>query len=48
MANKVFQEIGFIVNMYVDGCGRETVIYVYNKIFKTESGKKIYASMSRL
>lgn len=32
--------------MYEDGCGRSEILSVYNKIFKTENGKRIYANMS--
>lgn len=42
---QILVEADFIVNMYEEGCGRREILSVYNKIFKTESGKRIYANM---
>jgi HD domain len=38
-------EADFLVNLYEDGVTKEAVMHAYNKIFRTEHGKRICAEM---
>lgn len=38
---QILVEADFLVNLYEDGASKEAVETAYNKIFKTEAGKKI-------
>ena len=42
---QILVEADFLVNMYEDGLSKDVVEHVYNKIFKTASGKKVCAEM---
>lgn len=42
---QILVEADFIVNLYEDNCSKEAIDTAYNKIFKTESGKKIIREM---
>jgi len=45
MDYQILVEADFMVNMHEDNCKTDTIIQVYNKIFRTESGKKLYVDM---
>ena len=42
---QILVEADFLVNLYEDGASKEAVETAYNKIFKTEAGKKICREM---
>ena len=42
---QVFIEADFLVNLYEDGAGRSAISKAYEKIFKTETGRKIFRQM---
>ena len=42
---QILVESDFLVNLYEDGASKEAVETAYNKIFKTEAGKKICREM---
>ena len=42
---QILVEADFLVNLYEDGVTKEAVMYAYNKIFRTEHGKRICAEM---
>lgn len=42
---QILVEADFLVNMYEDGLSKSSVQNVYNKIFKTDAGKKICKNM---
>ena len=42
---QILVEADFLVNLYEDGVTKEAVMHAYNKIFRTEHGKRICAEM---
>ena len=45
MDYQILVEADFLVNLYEDGVTKEAVMHAYNKIFRTEHGKRICAEM---
>ena len=42
---QILVEADFLVNLYENQNGKETIQNTYNKIFKTESGRKLCSQM---
>lgn len=42
---QILVEADFLVNLYENQCNKETIENTYNKIFKTESGRKLCSQM---
>ena len=42
---QILVEADFLINLYEDGVTKEAVMHAYNKIFRTEHGKRICAEM---
>lgn len=42
---QILVEADFLVNLYEDGLGRDTAVSVWEKIFRTETGKQICKTM---
>ncbi len=42
---QILLEADFLVNLFEDGCGRETIRHTYRSIFRTEAGKRIFRIM---
>lgn len=42
---RILLEADFLVNLFEDGCGMEEVRHAYDRIFRTEAGKRICRTM---
>ena len=45
---QILVEADFLVNMYEDELSKEAIEHAYEKIFKTDTGKKLYREMFRI
>ena len=43
--HQILVEADFLVNLYEDGCSEKSVSSAYEKIFRTETGKKLCRTM---
>lgn len=43
--HQILAESDFLVNLYEDECSKKSVISAYNKIFKTDTGKRLCRTM---